>query len=117
MPLLSDSVTASTNSTARFPATRKQSQHSIFAKAAIMNVATPSIDAVQATERHDIAKSTLAPPQKTTSGRMSEGDGGYGSEYKAGSLAVALRGGASRDGVGHALSDTPATTAPNSPKM
>lgn len=81
-----------------------------------MNVATPSIDAVQATENHDISKSSLAPPQRTVSGRMSEGDAGNSSEYKPGSLAVALRG-ASGDGVGHALSDTPATTAPNSPKM
>ncbi len=81
-----------------------------------MNVATPSIDVAQATENHDVPRSRLAPPQKMASGRMSEGDAGNSSEYKSGSLGVALRG-ASGDGVGHALSDTPATTAPNSPKM
>ena len=116
MPLLNDSETVSVSSTARLPPTRKQSQHSIIAKTAIMNVATPSIDSVQATENHGLSKSSLAPPQKTASGRMSEGEGRNGSEHKAGSLAAVLHGG-SRDGVGHALSDTPATTAPNSPKM
>lgn len=119
MPLLSGSDTLSTSSAARLhvPPTCKQSQHSVIAKTAIMNVAIPCVDGLQAIENHDLLRSSLAPPPRDASGRMSEGDGRNSSEYKPGSLGVALRGAASRDGVGHALSDTPATTAPNSPKM
>ena len=106
MPHLSDPDIVSSSATARLPPTRKQSQHSTIAKTAIMNVATPSVDGLQAME---LSGSNLGNLQRSATGRN-------GSEYKPGFLGVASRG-TSRDGVGHALSDTPATTAPNSPKM
>lgn len=116
MPLLSDSEGGAEGSGPRSPPTRKQSQHSFIAKTAIMNVATPSVEGLPTFEHREAAKSSLAPPPKTSTGRAGEGDGKNGVEHKAG-LEKTVSRAASKDGVGAALTDTPATTAPNSPKM
>ncbi|KAI9878782.1 MAG: hypothetical protein M1830_010523 [Pleopsidium flavum] len=114
MPLLSDAETVSGSSTAP---TRKQSQHSIFAKTAIMsNVATPQTDGHQASETHEAVRSSLAPPSRTASIRASAGEGKNSLENATGNGGNALHG-QSKDGVGAALTDTPATTAPNSPRI
>ncbi len=94
MPLLNDPETVYASSTARSLLPRKQSQHSDIARSAIMNVATPPADLLHAAVGHEMVKSSLAPPPRMANGRASDGDG-----------------------VGVALTDTPATTAPNSPKM
>ena len=102
MPLLSDPETVSSSATTRAPQTRKQSQqsqHSEIAKTAIMNVATPAADGWQALEKIDLGKSSLAPPSRAANGRACDGEAG------------------DKDGVGAALTDTPASTAPNSPRM
>jgi len=80
------------------------------------NVAIPLSDEHKATAIHEAVKSSLAPPSKTASGRASDSDSRNSLGYKTDHGGHALHG-QTRDGVGAALTDTPATTAPNSPRM
>lgn len=68
------------------------------------------------TETGEALKSTLAPPSRILGIRSGTGDGKSTVEHKTLSGGDTLQG-HYRDGVGAALTDTPATTAPNSPRM
>lgn len=112
MPLVGDIATLETSSGAGKPPVRRQSQHSDFAKLAIMsNVTTPSSDDASSLELHAHLKdASLMPPPKTVLGRAISGDGSNKS-------LLAHSHSFSKDGVGVALTDTPVSTAPNSPQM
>lgn len=99
---------------------RKQSQHSSVAKSAIMsglNVANrdPSREAKVPVpvpvQLHVSSKDFLIPPAKSTAGRLLEGDAKTGLDAPAATI------GTHRSLLGTALTDTPASTAPNSPRM
>ena len=114
MPLLGESqatpspltVDPLDHSAAHTPFSRKQSQHSGIARTAIMNHHSPpsyasSDDGIPALEEIDPTKKfkDRPIPPKTSDGGPSLAPQSY------------------RAGLGAALTDTPATTAPNSPKM
>lgn len=83
---------------------RKQSQHSIIAKSAIMSqVHTPSTDGARTPEDNEVSKDKNVQA--------------LGAPTSAGNLAAPVIG--TRQGLpnGAALTDTPMTTAPNSPIM
>lgn len=86
----------------RAPSNRKQSQHSVFAKAAILNqFAAPPLEGVEDSKSLKDKKENMAslktPPESTV--KASQLTSKHG------------------NGAGTALTDTPATTAPNSPRM
>ena len=86
----------------RGPSDRKQSQHSVFAKAVILNqYAAPPLGVVKDSKGLKDKKENMAPLKAPVE-----------STAKASQL-IPKHG----NGVGTALTDTPATTAPNSPRM
>ena len=81
---------------------RRQSQHSVIAKSAIMSqITTPNTDGARTPEDKEVSKDDTALGVKLSDGKLS-------------APQKAARNGLSN---GAALSDTPATTAPNSPVM
>ena len=94
----------------RVPQGRRQSQHSLIAKSAIMSsYFAPTFEGAQPPEDHGPLKGGGRSHAKTQDQSLTEDT----RRYKA-SLCAPKNG---RDGVGAALTDTPATTAPNSPRM
>jgi len=92
---------------------RRQSQHSEIAKAAIMNIAAaleePSLpSATMMTRPEPHLDSSLMPPPKSVANRA------LGKDAPNKNLPVPA---AIKDGVGGALTDTPVSTAPNSPQV
>lgn len=102
----------------------KQAQHSIYAKTALMsrlqNAGSSTVD--------NVSQEVLPPPAITSSG-VGAGPGADGAgEVKprarfakdvvgAAAGAGAGAGAIARDGVGHALSDTPLPSLPSSPRL
>ena len=84
------------------PLVRRQSQHSVIAKAAIMSSYTAAVS-------EDTRASEHAPPIKENIMPHSRGS--------SASLAAPYPPSKYRSSIGTALTDTPATTAPNSPRM
>ena len=84
---------------------RRQSQHSAIAKSAIMSqLSTPSSDGARTPEEIEVLKEKEVRPP--------------GQQPAEGSLTTAPRSGAKQNFAnGAALTDTPLTTAPNSPIM
>lgn len=81
---------------------RKQSQHSVIAKTAIMShFSTPSTEGARTPEEKEEVNQNR--PRATT--------------YPVGSLGAPQNGTKQGGPPGSALTDTPATTAPNSPIM
>lgn len=94
----------------RVPQGRRQSQHSRIAKSAIMSsYKTPTSEGAQTPEDHEVPKRSGPPSTKIQEPNLTEETGKYRTN-----LCAPKNG---RDGVGAALTDTPATTAPNSPRM
>lgn len=89
----------------------RQSQHSTVAKSAIMSGATfANGDTCQPTKVQIGPKDLLQPPPKSIAGRLLEADGRKSADR--GGVTASQRG-----GVGSALTDTPLSTAPSSPRM
>ena len=84
------------------PLIRRQSQHSVIAKAAIMSSYTvAAADDIRASEHAPSSKENVMPHSRGSSA----------------SLAAPQPPSKYRSSIGTALTDTPATTAPNSPRM
>ena len=96
-------LSSSGGAPARIPQPCKQSQLSMIAKTAIMSsYHTPISEGAQTPEDHEMSKDGGAPPTKVPEQTL---------------IARLLAPKHGQDGVGAALTDTPTTTAPNSPSM
>jgi hypothetical protein len=101
---IKDTASGTKTSPPRFQNQRRQSQHSAMAKTAIMShFSTPSTDGARTPEEAEMLKDKET---KTPSAQPLEG-----------SVAAPSAGAKQRLANGAALTDTPLTTAPNSPIM
>ncbi|KAI9836276.1 MAG: hypothetical protein M1819_001613 [Sarea resinae] len=97
------------------PQNLSQSKHSSIAKSAIMNHNGSPSNGVYSSENSDDNEShgSMGPPAKIVAHRAIEGDEGHSAMRRPSPPRHAV----TWDGAGHALTDTPASTAPNSPRM
>ena len=101
---IKDTAPGAKTSPPRIQNQRRQSQHSAIAKTAIMShFSTPSTDGARTPEEAEILKEKESKMPNT--------------QPSEGSLAAPTTGAKQRLSNGAALTDTPLTTAPNSPIM
>ncbi len=110
MPLITDSPPLSSMS---------HSSSTNLLKSAIMsNLPPPAIEGTSNFDNQsDISKDTLSLPNKLIGARMHDLDGKLRSNSASAGMLPSPSNAQTKNGVGAALTDTPATTAPNSPKM
>ncbi|KAI9699264.1 MAG: hypothetical protein M1836_002874 [Candelina mexicana] len=109
MPLINDSPPLSSAS---------HSSTNLLKSAIMSNLPPPAIEgATNIQSQHDVSRDTLALPSKIIGGKLQSLDGSVRLDSTSMSMLPPTGNGLTKNGVGTALTDTPATTAPNSPKI
>ncbi|KAI9791882.1 MAG: hypothetical protein M1835_000060 [Candelina submexicana] len=82
------------------------------------NLPPPAIEGTTNIEsKYDVSRDTLAIPSRIIGGKLQNLDGSVRLDSTSMSMLPPTGNGLTKNGVGAALTDTPATTAPNSPKI
>jgi 6-phosphofructo-2-kinase len=118
MPPSTDGEAFGSSNNAHYPQLRRQSQLSDVAKTAIMShFHTPSSDESRSPDQlpEPSRDSNLMPPPKSVVGRAIGVDSKHHDSLKAQVGGHGLGQRTTKDGI--ALTDTPVSTAPNSPQM